>query len=385
MLQKRITMAVVSAFALAGGAWAMAADSGSSGDTSNTNQSVTSGQGPSAQSSSSQGATGRLTDASSGRSAAAQDRRTHASEQWNWQAGAPSQWVREDDQGRRGGAQTREWDRQGQRDLSERSAMAKDRAMRDEGYRGQRQDYAQRHYYRDDPRRWDAMGEFDSRSDDRMGSRMQRGPRFWRDIDEGSGYTYRDRYYQPDAERQGYYDGPRRQYQAQRRGDQARSAGRSGDRMSQRGTPDYYLYYYGDGRGAHPDYYLFYYPEDARSAARQRDMQARDFYERQREARYRDEVRRRQEAQARAGRSRDHHADYGRGAAMAERERWDRYEYGDRPGRRATGPQGWRGDLGDTLASDQQWSLYDERGVVGPQGWQPGMNERSQRQRMQGQ
>ncbi len=81
-------------------------------------------------------------------------------------------------------------------------------------YRGDR--------WRGDQRRWrsssdwDALGEFDTRSDDRSG-RYGAGPRMWRNLDEGSGYTYRERYYDPYADRRSYSNYMRDRYRDDQR------------------------------------------------------------------------------------------------------------------------------------------------------------------------
>jgi hypothetical protein len=307
MRHKRVTWAVISAFALTGGGAALA-DAGR------------------AQAEGKSRAANRSTQ-----SAAVPDSKPkHASEQWNWQAGAPSQWVRERSRLQGDGMQQNSGERR--RDQQDyrpgRSAMGMRESMPLPGG-----DFRSAEDYRHDPRGWDAMGEFDRGAFDRRGRRMQRSPEFWSDVDEGFGYTYRDRYYD-DApqryDRRAWSDGP---------------GGR-----------------YSDGR------YGEYGPQwdDHRPRTRYGD-----------DARYRDE------RMARYPPS-DPYAEYDRwrGRGMSDRLSPGRGNWREGP---AVGPQGWRGDLGDALSSDQQASMYDDRGVTGPQGWQPGMNESPRGRWMQGQ
>jgi len=216
-------------------------------------------------------------DQTSATSTSSNSQRTNAqgdSTRWNWQAGAS-------------------------RDR-ERSAS------REERRRGSDRGRA--------PSDWDALGEFDSRSDDRSG-RYAAGPRMWRNLDEGSGYTYRERYYQPDASGQ-RYTMDRDRYR------DPSSSMRNRERM-----------------------------RDRRDMA-ERDYDAysdRSYYEGRQGAR-----------QMPRGMYRDRYS------RAAPRDAW-------REGR-AVGPQGWRGDMSEGMIAPPMSSLYGERGAVGPQGWQPGMN-----------
>jgi len=166
---------------------------------------------------------------------------------------------------------------------------------------------------------WDALGEFDTRSDDRSG-RYGAGPRMWRNLDEGSGYTYRERYYDPYADRRSYSNYMRDRYRDDQRTMRDQRAMRDmRDRMRMRDSRDWDRGGYADSR-----------------------------YDRQR---YYDDRR-------------------------AMQSRGERDRYGQRQDR-AMGPQGWRGDLEEGLITQPMSSLYEDRGAVGPQGWQPGMSDRS--------
>jgi len=164
------------------------------------------------------------------------------------------------------------------------------------------------------PSDWDALGEFDSRSDDRSG-RFAAGPGMWRNLDEGSGYTYRERYYQPDASRR-HYTMDRERYR-----DPSNSM-RDRERMRRD----------------------------------RRDMADRDYEAYSDRSYYEDRQRARQMPR---GMYRDRYS------RAAPRDSW-------REGR-AVGPQGWRGDMSEGMIAPPMSSLYGERGAVGPQGWQPGM------------
>jgi hypothetical protein len=191
--------------------------------------------------------------------------------------------------------------------------------------------------YRYDPRydrsnrRWGAVGEFDERD------RMYQDPAFWRDIEEGSGYTYRDDYYGPSAR---YDYGPRagRDYYSDR---DARWRGR-GDGMMERG-PDYRDYY-------------------------SRDDWRRDDYRSERD-RYRDQWSGR--VGARGGwderwrgapgdrmRQRPYYPDYD-AAVPGERDWRDQGDWQDSGQWRDSGPRGgrWHGD---------QWSSRYDEGRMDP-------------------
>jgi hypothetical protein len=127
-----------------------------------------------------------------------------------WQAQAPSYDYRYPRDARRWDEGRMGWDDEGR---SSRYPDFRDDYYRDDYYRGDRyrddarydsRDRYGRSFDRDyrgsyDDRGWNAMGEFDARD------RWSRGPR-WRELEEGSGYTYRDRddYY---ASRDDYYAG----------------------------------------------------------------------------------------------------------------------------------------------------------------------------------
>ncbi len=188
---------------------------------------------------------------------------------------------------------------------------------------------------------WDAFGEIDPR---------ERPPRgFWRDIDEGSGYTYRDPYYdsQQDGGQARYSRGPRFSGQEERN-----------PRYSDRWSPDpRYMERGHAGRGdRYPDPRARYPqraserdydPYSYRNAPPSYRTRERDAYADER-ARY-DDYRR------------------GRDRSMADRDEWQ-YDRG-----RAVGPRGWRGDI--ATQSGRQSNMYRDRGAVGPQGWQPDMAE----------
>jgi hypothetical protein len=125
-----------------------------------------------------------------------------------WQAQAPNYHHRYPRDARRWDDGRMAWDDEGR---SSRYPDFRDDYYRGDYYRGDRYRDDARYYSRDrydpgfdrdyrgsyDDRGWNAMGEFDARD------RWSRGPR-WSELEEGSGYTYRDRddYY---AGRDDYY------------------------------------------------------------------------------------------------------------------------------------------------------------------------------------